>query len=404
MYFPFYIASRWTHSTPQKHTRHILRLGVACIALCMSIMIIAICILVGFKDSISQKVFGFGSHLQIRPYSTEGKITYLELSNPAVKKLAENKHIKHLEPFLYKEGLLKGEEESLGVFFKGISPQFDTSFFAKSLIEGRLPHFEKSISSEIIISEKTARLLDLKIGGKARTYFISDNYLRPRAFNIVGIYKTGLAQFDATYILGDIRQIQRLDSLSNQQVSGLDISLYNPNERLGVKAELSNILPYEWSCYSCDELFPEIFDWLALIDINVWVLMIIIWTVAIISLISILFICVIGRRSHAAMLGVMGAGRRSILNIFMWQAVLILGKGMVIGNACGLLVCLIQHLTHAFKLNEDVYFLSFVPTSFPWSIILIINVLCIAIALIVLFLAVLGLRRKYSVAKELKRA
>lgn len=403
MNLPFFIARRWTSAAPQKHTQRILRMGVACIAVCTAIMVLAVCILVGFKQGISQKVFGFGSHIQIQPYLIDGSLPYLDLSDPAIARLtAEHPKIKRLDPFLYKEGLLKGEDASLGIFFKGLPPGYDTAFFARHLKAGRLPHFGDKPSNEILISEKTARTLHLQVGDKARTYFIAGEQLRPRAFTVTGIYKTGLSQFDATYILGDLRQIQRMEGLTENLVGGIDLQLRQPQARQAVCDQIAATLPYEWNCYPCDRLFPEIFDWLALIDVNVWVLMIILWTVALISLLSILFICMISRKPQAAMLRGMGMGSPALLRVFLLQAGLILGKGMLFGNLAGLSLALLQRLTHAVRLDEEIYFLSHVPVAFPWGLLVAINLVCIAVALLMLFLITRLFQKRFALSQDLK--
>lgn len=403
MNLPFFIARRWTSAAPQKHTQRILRMGVACIAVCTAIMVLAVCILVGFRQGITHKVFGFGSHLQIQPYLLQDAAPYLDLSDPHITRLtAEHPAIKRWDPFLYKEGLLKGEDASIGIIFKGLPLQFDTAFFTRHLLSGRLPRFGEKPSNEILISEKTARTLRLEPGDKARTYFITGEQLRPRALTVTGIYKTGLSQFDATYILGDIRQIQRLDDLPENFVGGIDLQLHNPQMRHTVCDDLARTLPYEWSCYPCDRLFPEIFDWLALIDVNVWVLLVILWTVALISLLSILFICMISRKPQAAMLRGMGLGTSALLRVFLWQAALILGKGMLLGNLAGLLAAWLQWLTHAVRLNEEVYFLSHVPIAFPWGLIFAVNLVCIVIALLLLFLITQLFRKRYGLTQDLK--
>lgn len=403
MNLPFFIARRWTSAAPQRHTQRILRMGVACIAVCTAIMVLAVCVLVGFKQGISQKVFGFGSHIQIQPYALDDAPPYIDLSAPHIARLTTDyPQIKRWDPFLYKEGLLKGKEESIGIYFKGLPQNFDTVFFARHLTAGHLPRFGLQASNEILISEKTAKTLQLQPGDKARTYFIAGEQLRPRAFTVAGIYKTGLGQFDETYILGDLRQIQRLDGLTENLVGGIDLQLHNPQIRQAVCDAVAMTLPYEWSCYPCDRLFPEIFDWLALIDVNVWVLLVILWVVALISLLSILFICMMSRKPQAAMLSAMGLGSPALLRVFLWQSGLILGKGMLIGNAAGLLTAWLQRLSGAVRLNEEVYFLSQVPIAFPWELLLAINLICIALAVLLLFVITLLFRKRYGLTRDLK--
>ena len=402
MNLPFFIARRWSLSAPQKHTRQILRMGVACIALCVGMMVLSACVLVGFKQSITQKVFGFGSHLQIQPYSLDNTAPYIDLSDPSLATLQErHPQIKRIDPYIYKEGLIKGKETGIGVFFKGLPQNFDTAFFADKITAGRLPRFGENISNEILISEKIAQTLELHVGDKARTYFMVGEELRGRALSVVGLYKTGLSRFDEIYIMGDLRQIQRLDNLNATQVSGLDLQLYQPQQRVAVGEAISLSLPYEWSCYPCDRLFPDIFDWLALIDVNAWVLMVILWVVALISLLSVLFICVISRKPHAAMLRCLGMGARAQRRVFLYQVAIILGKGLLLGNLCGLLVAALQWGGKFIRLNEDVYFLTHVPIAFPWTLLVMMNLVCLVSALTMLWV-INRLIRQHSLTQDLK--
>lgn len=383
-----FIAKKLRKHSTQKHTKAILDMGIASMSLCIAFITIALCILFGFKNEISQKVFGFGSHIQIRPYFTQNQDfsqQCISIDNEFIEKAKQKKDIKNIQAFATKGGLIKGEKESYGIIFKGVPDNYDTSFFANNILRGRMPNFETSIT-EILISEEIANKINLDTNSKARVYFIVDNKLRPRAFDVVGIYKTGLRQFDEMYAICNIKQIQRLNGWNENQVEGFDIELFNPENRYTVNEYLQDILPYETSSYTCDDLFPEIFGWLILVDANVIVLGIIITIVALISLIAILFISILERRMHIGIFKTLGASNSLVRNIFIRQTLYMLSKSMLIGNIVAVFICLIQKTTNFIKLDETIYFLKSVPISFPVVHIILADILIIAVAFVVLFI------------------
>lgn len=386
-----FIARRWAGSSPLKHTRRILNMGVGSMGLCITVMIVSICILTGFKQEIKEKVFGFGSHLVIQPYWTQSSDSSLCIVwNDELRNLLQAQpDLRSATPYALKGALVKGEKESHGVFFKGLSCGYDSSFFLQKLKKGRLPAFSSNgdsqyASAQILVSEILARKLQLDTGDRLRAFFVDKEQLRPRAFTICGIYASGLEKFDETYIFCDISQIRKINGWTPQQADGIDIRLKNPENREKTAIALSQALPYEYSCFPCDYLFPEIFDWLTLIDANVWVLMIIMLIVCMICLVAILFILIIERKPHIGVLRAIGADKRLTRRVFIFQTLFILGRSLLAGNLLALALCLIQKYGHIIKLNESVYYLDSVPVDFPWLIILSINFLVVLIAYMLL--------------------
>ena len=269
-------------------------MGIWSMGLCIAVMVVAICILVGFKQEISKKVFGFGSHVIIQPYwsGADGN-TYLVWDSSFQNFVLSNPQVQSAQPYAQKGALIRGKDESHGVFFKGLPTHYDTSFFAEKLTRGRMPRFQDSDqrpSNQVLVSESLANVLEVDTGSRLRAYFVHEGQLRPRSLQITGIYATGLESFDETYVLGDIGQIRQINGWKGNEAEGIDIQLKDPEKRFDVAYSLGSQLPYEYSCFPCDLLYPEIFDWLALIDTNVLVLMLIMLIVCLICLISILFI------------------------------------------------------------------------------------------------------------------
>ncbi|MDR0763881.1 MAG: hypothetical protein LBF01_05235 [Bacteroidales bacterium] len=392
-----FIATRWNASNAKK----IIRIGSASIALCFFVMAISVCILDGFKTALSNKVFGFGSHLQIMPYMLQSEETgenssIFKFDTSIISLIKQNKNVKHFEPFLLQNGLLQGSEELFGVVFKGLSQNYNSDFFRSNIVNGAMPVYNDSVfSSQILISEKIANRLEIQVGERVRACFISEGYdgssgyggsgeLHPRSFTISGIYRTGLEKFDEYYVFCDKKHLARINNLQADDIEGIEITLYNPADRFEVSKQLNTELPYSLSCNTCDKLFPEIFDWLVLIDTNVWVMLIIVLIVSLISVVAILFINIANRSAHALLLISLGAGMSLIRAIFTRQTFFLLLKSMLYGNALALLFCTIQYFTHFISLNSAVYFLDSVPVGFPLLLLIVLNAASIIIAYILL--------------------
>jgi lipoprotein-releasing system permease protein len=391
-----FIASRWNASRAKK----IIRIGSASVALCFFTMVISICILDGFKISLSNKVFGFGSHLQITPYLLQDEETgenagVFKLDTTILSLIKQNKNVKHFEPFLLQNGLLQGSEELFGVIFKGLPANYNSEFFRLNIVKGSMPAYDDSIfSSQILISEKIANQLEIQAGERVKACFISgDNDLRPRSFTISGIYRTGLEKFDEYYVFCDKKHLAHINNLQQDDVEGIEITLYNPANRFEVNEQLNAELPYSLSCYTCDEIFPEIFDWLVLIDTNVWVMLIIVLIVSLISIVAILFINIANRSRHTLLLISLGAKMSLIRAIFARQTFLLLLKSMLYGNILALLFCTLQYFTHFISLDSAVYFLDYVPVGFPLLLLLVLNVASIVIAYVLLTICAFVIKR-----------
>lgn len=383
-----FIARKWATASPFRHSRRIVGMGVASIGLCVCVMVVALCILVGFKNEISHKVFGFGSHVVIQPYLNEdGESLSVYWDSALRTTVFSTPGVVSAQAYAMKGALIRGTEESVGVFFKGLPTDYDTVFFARNLKRGKLPVFsdETDTRQPVLISEILAHKLKLDTGSRLRAYFVCEGELRPRAFTVCGIYATGLEKFDETCVLCDIRQIQKLNDWEPTQADGIDIRISDPDKRHQTAERLDPALPYRYVCFPCDRLFPEIFDWLNLIDANVWVLMIIMLIVCLICLISLLFILIIERSPHIGVLKSLGGSNRLVRRIFVQQTLIILGRGLLLGNAVALELCALQRFTGRIRLNEAVYYIDTVPVAFPWLYIILINVMIIACAYLLLW-------------------
>ncbi|NHE58675.1 ABC transporter permease [Cyclobacterium plantarum] len=389
MNLSYFIAKRISFKKTGGFTGTIHRIAVASIALGLSIMIISFLILGGFQEVISNKVFSFTGHYQVNrfvmsqslddsPTSTESNFytNYTDLDK-----------IRHVQVYANKPGLIKGEEEVEGVMMKGVGPGFDSLSFKSSLIKGRFIQFNEdgSAANEIIISTKIARKMLLDVGDRVTMYFVQDPP-RFRRMEVVGLYETFLEDFDDKIVLGDIKVIRVLNDWDKSQVGGFEVFLNDPQDIDSYEESLYDFLDYDLRLVKVTDKFIQIFDWLELLNNNVYVFLALILFVAAFNMVSILFILIMERTPMIGLLKAMGAKNRQIRNIFIWNGVRIIGRGMVLGNIIGLGFGWIQEYTQLIKLNPENYYMSFVPVFWNWPIIIGLNILILLITTAVLFI------------------
>jgi lipoprotein-releasing system permease protein len=375
----------------------IVAIAVASISLGLAIMIISVAILLGFKKEIREKVIGFGAHFQIVNYDSNSSFEtrLIKTDSSLISLYLNTEHITHLQFYATKPGIIKTDTEIHGMVLKGVGQNFDWSFFNKNLVEGNIPNISnESFSNEVLISDKISKLLQLNIGDKLYCYFYNEGESNPRSrrFNVSGIYRTSLEEFDERYILGDLRQVQRLNGWHNDEISGYELLiddftlLEEVFEKLRVitlnNATEKSIL----RVYSIDRRYPMLFDWLSVLDMNVWVLMILMVAVAGINMISGLLIIIIERTRMIGILKAMGYTNYNIRKIFLYLSAFLSIRGLIWGNVIGIGLCIIQHISKVIKLDPASYYIDTVPIvfNFPYIFLLNIGTLMAIVAMIIL--------------------
>src|SRR5690606_1024054 len=284
-----------------------------------------------------------------------------------------------------KPGLLKGEDEVQGVIMKGVGSDFDTLTFQQAMIKGRFIRFsETGASNEIILSHKIANQLMLDVGDKVVMYFVQDPP-RYRNFDIVGIYETFLEDFDDRFILGDMQTIRNLNGWEKDQVGGFEVFIQNPKDIDLYEDDLYQIVDYDLKMDKVTDRFIQIFDWLYLLNNNVYVFLGLILFVAMFNMVSILFILIMERTQMIGILKALGARNSQIRRIFVWNGIRIIGRGLLVGNLVGLGFGFIQQHTQVIKLNAENYYMSYVPIHWDWAIILGMNLLILLATTAILF-------------------
>lgn len=385
MKFSFFIAKHFHYNQDKTQlvSKPAVRIATTGIAVGLTVIIIAVSVIIGFKKEIQNKVIGFGSHIQISNYDRNSSFETvpITINDSLLRNLRDLPSIKQVQTFGTKPGILKTNSDFTGVIIKGVGEEYDWDFLNKSLVQGTLPTYNDStIGNEVLISKTIANLLQLKVGDSFFTYFMQEN-IRVRKFVICGIYQTNISEYDKNFIIADIKQIQRLNQWDKNQVSGLEMQVHNYKKLDDAYNEVfmttANRFDDNGSTYyiqTIRDINPQIFGWLDLLDINTWVILVLMLSVAGFNIISGLLILILERTNGIGILKALGANNWSIRKVFLFQASFLIGKGMLWGNIVGVSICLIQHFTHLIPLDADAYYISYVPVSLNVFYWLLINV------------------------------
>ena len=360
-----------------------VRIAIVGVALGLAVMILSVAIVIGFKKEVRNKVIGFGSHIQITNFDNNSsyETTPIAVSDSLLQALREFPGIKHIEGYATKMGILKTDSDFQGVVLKGIDTDYDWSFFRNNLKEGELLTIDpKKTSTDVIISRYLSDLLGLKLGDSILTYFVQED-VRARKFNIVGIYETGFMDYDKLFVLADIKQIRRLNGWEKDEVSGLEL-LVDDYDKLDQIAEdlYFNLVEKQdrhgntYFTRSIKEMNPMIFNWLDVLDVNVVVILILIFAVAGFTMISGLLIIILERTNMIGILKALGENNVSIRKIFLYISFFLIGKGMLWGHVVGIAICLIQSHFRIIKLDPSIYYLDAVPIDLSIVSLILLNI------------------------------
>lgn len=341
-------------------------------------MIIAIAVLSGFQEEIRSKVTGFSSHLRIDKYDANSSYesSPVSMDQPFYPSLEKEPGISHIQVFALKAGLVKTDDRMLGVVLKGIGMDFSWDFIRDAMVAGTpfiLP--DSGISNDVVISSYQADKLELGIGDDLRVYFLSPGQEQPRGrkFVIRGIYETGLEEVDKVFLLGDMRHVQKLNQWQEDQVSGFEVYIDDFNKLDEVALTVYQRTGYDLNIETIRQAYPQIFDWLKLMDMNVVIILIMMILVSSITMISTLLIIILDRTTMVGVLKALGMKRGRIRRIFLYHASGIIFNGLIWGNLIGLGVCLLQDYFSLIPLDPSSYYMDTVPIRINFSWILLIN-------------------------------
>ncbi len=393
--FEFYISRRIRSREGSSFSRPIIKVSVAGIALGLAVMIISVSILQGFQTQVRDKVSGFAGHIQISNFDSNNSFepTPIDRRDAKPGQLAQIQGVTDVQAYGLKAGIVKTKDQIEGVVFKGVTKTYQWDFLKDKLISGRIPVFsDTAAGTEILISEKLANSLGFKTGDDLRMYFIIDNVTRGRKFVISGIYNTGLAEFDETYLFGDFAQVRNLNSWDENTVSGIEITLRDFSKLNNLGEQIYSTIGYKLNALTVKQIYPQIFDWIEIQDMNVVIILVLIALVSGITMISTLLILILEHTRDIGMLKAMGASNNSIRKIFIYASVNITLRGLLWGNSIALLLVLLQKKFSFIPLPADSYFVSAVPVSINIPAILLINLSTVAVCTLMMLIPSLVIR------------
>lgn len=374
----------------KRTSRPAVRVALAGMIVGVLVMILTICVIVGFKQTITQKIAGFGAHIQL--VSFDNNNTYdmqaIEVDDSLLCQLQSYPYVQAVAPFITKPGMIKTDSAFHGIVLKG-TDYWD--FFAANIVEGTIPQTPQ----EVIVSQSVLNRLNLQIGGTVNAYFVSETAdVRARRWKIVGVYQTGFEQFDQLFIIAPMETASRLQGWEEKNYSGVEILLSDVSHLDEVADEMyfevvNKVDENGYNIYYIQTLHqqnPAVFAWLDLLDMNVIVIIILMLLVAGFNIISGLIILIMESVRLIGTLKALGADNHFVRRIFLTQAALLVGKGVVWGNIIGLAIAAIQYFGHIIPLDPITYYVSYVPITFAWGWIMLLNVLTIALSMLILLL------------------
>ncbi|MBR5804091.1 MAG: ABC transporter permease [Bacteroidaceae bacterium] len=398
MSLPLFIARRIYGNNDaglSRVSRPAVTIAMVGIAVGMVVMILSLAIALGFKQEIRDKVIGFGSHIQVANFSrTDVYETRPVVGSDSICEIIRQASlgVEHVQRFAIKPGMLKTEDSFQGIILKGIGQEYDTTFLANHLVEGRIPLFTDTVSSgEVLVSRQVASKMGLQVGDKINTYYIEQN-VRARRFTISGIYETNFAEYDDRFFITDIYTASRLNNWKSADlVSGLELRVSPKSSVEQCTDEVASVINRQIDRYgnaylaqSIDQLYPSIFAWLDVLDTNVVVVLILILGVAGFAMISGLLILILERTNMIGILKALGATDLTIRRIFLYFSSFLILKGMFWGNLIGILLCLIQKYLGVVRLDPQTYYVEVVPMLMDLPILLLLNALTLLVSVLML--------------------
>ncbi|MDO6803690.1 FtsX-like permease family protein [Wenyingzhuangia sp. 1_MG-2023] len=394
MNFELFIATRLTKSQEYKNSisSPIIKIAISAIALGLIMMLISIATGLGLQKKIREKVAGFNGHVVISNYdNNQSKTTQspINLQQNFYPEFKDVSGIKHIQVFATRPGIIRTESDFEGVILKGVGTDYDWSFFKEYLKIGSLPVYGNELSSEVLISKKISDRMQLTLGDKFDTFFVQENsnaLPSRRIFKVVGVFDTGFDEFDKSLIIGDINQVRRLNKWEADAVGGFEVFIED-FDQIDVKSkEIYQKIDSTLDSRSLFEQFPQIFEWLSLFDGNIAIIVIIMIVVAGINMITALLVLILERTQLIGVLKTLGANSWSIRKIFLYNASYIVGRGLLIGNAVGLLLLFLQYQFEWITLDPNSYYVHVAPVYLTFYHVLFLNIgtllLCVAMMLI----------------------
>ena len=394
MNLEYFIAKRLITAKDYKSSisAPIIKIAISAIAIGIIMMLVSVATGIGLQQKIRDKVSAFNGQVIISNYdNNNSEVTLIPISKkqdfyPNFKSVPE---VKHIQAIASKAGIIRTQNAFEGIIFKGVGADYDWNNIKEYLVEGKLPDFTKGLNEEVIISRFLADRLNLKVGDEFNTFFIKEEQGKmpnSRRFKIAGIFNSGFQNFDATYIIGDIRHIQKINKWAPDQVGAFEVFV---NDFNNIKATGGQI--YDQTSSSLDtktiiEKYSYIFDWLQLFDFNIVVILAVMILVATINMVVALLVLILERTQMIGILKALGANNWAVRKIFLYNAFYLIIRGLFWGNLIGISLLLIQQQFGVIRLNPENYYVNQAPVYINWAYIILLNLLTVTVCFLVLLI------------------
>ncbi len=398
MNLPLFIAKRIYSDQGDRHkvSRPAIRIATIGVAIGLAVMIITVSVVLGFKHTIRDKVVGFGSHIQVMNLSSVNSTENYSIciDDSMVNVLKGIDGVRHVQRYSTTRGILKTDDDFLGVAFKGIGPEYELDYLKENLVDGQIPAFSDTTNTgKLLLSRIMADKLNVTTGDRIYAYFIDEDNVRTRRFTIEGIYQTNMTRFDEIICYTDLYTASKLNGWSERRCSGGEVlvsdfdkldDVYNTIiEKVNRTQDRDGCM---FSSQTIYEAYPQIFTWLELLDINVWIILGLMICLAGITMISGLLIIILERTSMIGVLKALGSRNKMIRHTFLWFSAFIISRGLLLGDIIGIGLVLLQKLTGIIKLDPQTYYVSEAPMELNIPIIIVLNIATLLVSISVLII------------------
>ncbi|SDJ95203.1 lipoprotein-releasing system permease protein [Catalinimonas alkaloidigena] len=383
-----FISQRIQDSDPQSFTNTVRKIAIGSVAVGLAVLIISFAILGGFRNTIQDKVFSLNGHLQITKFTLNKEYEESPVSTTLqiYQEAQAIPGVTHIQSYSLKPALIKTDEEVQGVVLKGVGRDFNEAAFRPNLVEGRLvSSATDTISAEVVVSRKIADLLHIRLEDQLWFYFLQ-NPPRYRKLQVVGIYETGLEEFDQTHVLADLKLLQDLNHWPDTLVGGFELFVSDFSQLPEISDRVFDAMDYDLQLTRITDRYPQLFDWLSLLRNNVDIFLWLILLVACFNMISTLIIMIMERTNMIGVFKALGATNWQVRSFFLFNGIRLILAGLLLGNAMGLGLCAVQYYFRIIPLDAENYFMSFVPIAWNWTIFLLLNLLLFTLTSLVLII------------------
>ena len=394
MQFPFFVSKRLSYQSKRPFSRIIVRLAISSIVLSLLVILSSVAIVQGFKTEIQDKIIGFGSHIQVlKPQIRDSFSSHpMDADSTLEDTIRKVEGVEHIQAFANKPAIVRTEEEIEGGVFKGVGEDFNWDNFDRYLVEGEKLEWGEEPSDGIILSRYLSDRLALDVGDDVIIYFI-DEPPRARRPEIKGIFHTGIREIDKRFIIGDLRHVQAVNAWEHFEIGGYELAISDVNKLDEINHAVRSVIPYDLTTLTIAQVYPQIFDWLGLIDMNVIIILVLMITVAAINMITALLIMILERTQMIGLFKALGATNATIRRIFILNASWIMLKGLLIGNLLAGIFIFVQSQYQLIGLNPESYYIDHVPVEISFYEVFFLNAGTLVLCSLALYLPSLVITR-----------